>query len=69
MLPQEDWPELKPVPGVHYPEFLNASVELLDENLNRGRGDHVAIWHGSEKEDVEGQGGRGHGGHGTGEQG
>ena len=49
MLPQEDWPELKPVPGVHYPEFLNASVELLDENLNRGRGDHVAIWHGSEK--------------------
>jgi len=49
MLPQEDWPELRPVPGVNYPEFLNASVELLDENLKRGRGDHVAIWHGSER--------------------
>lgn len=49
MLPQEDWPELRPVPGVNYPKFLNASVELLGENLNRGRGDHMAIWHGSER--------------------
>ncbi len=49
MLPQEDWPELRPVPGVNYPEFLNASVELLDENLKRGRGDGVAIWSGRER--------------------
>ena len=48
MLPQEDWPDLRPVPGVTYPEFINASVQLLDENLRQGRGSRVAIWHGSE---------------------
>ena len=49
MLSQEDWPELRPVPGVNDPEFLHASVELLDENLKRGRGDRVAIWSGRER--------------------
>lgn len=43
--PPEDWPDLLPVPGVTYPEFLNASVELLDANVKQGRGDRVAIWH------------------------
>jgi len=49
MLPViEDWPELAPVPDISYPEFLNVSVELLDENLRQGRGNRVAIQHGSE---------------------
>lgn len=46
--PPEDWPDLLPAPGVTYPEFLNASVELLDANVEQGRGDRVAIWHGQE---------------------
>ncbi|MDA2934031.1 benzoate-CoA ligase family protein [Acidobacteria bacterium AH-259-D05] len=49
MLPQDNWPELCPVPGVTYPEFLNASVELLDQNLGCGRGDRVAIRYGNER--------------------
>jgi 2-aminobenzoate-CoA ligase len=41
--PQADWPDLLPVPGVSYPEFLNAGVELLDANIKQGRGERVAV--------------------------
>ncbi|MBI3950608.1 MAG: benzoate-CoA ligase family protein [Acidobacteria bacterium] len=45
---KEDWPDLLPVPGVTYPEHLNACVELLDENVRQGRGNRVAIRSSSE---------------------
>ncbi len=37
----EDWPEIAPT--FHYPEWLNAGVELCDRMVERGFGDHVAL--------------------------
>ena len=37
----EDWPELPSV--FHYPDHLNAGVELCDRMVERGFGDHVAL--------------------------
>lgn len=41
--PRETWPDFLPVPGVRYPEFMNAAVELLDRNIQQGRGRRLAI--------------------------
>lgn len=41
--PRETWPDFLPVPGMDYPEFMNAAVELLDRNVQQGRGPHLAI--------------------------
>ncbi len=41
-LPASDhWPEITPV--FHYPDHLNAGVELCDRMVERGFGDHVAL--------------------------
>lgn len=37
----EDWPDI--VPTFHYPDWLNAGVELCDRMVERGFGDHVAL--------------------------
>lgn len=37
----EDWPEI--TPAFHYPDWLNAGVELCDRMVERGFGDHVAL--------------------------
>ncbi len=37
----EDWPEIASV--FHYPDWLNAGVELCDRMVERGFGDHVAL--------------------------
>jgi 2-aminobenzoate-CoA ligase len=42
--PRAAWPALRfERPELRYPLRLNAAVELLDRNLERGRGDHPAI--------------------------
>ncbi len=42
--PRELWPELRfDLPELRYPLRLNCAVELLDRNIERGRGDHPAI--------------------------
>ena len=44
-LPARDlWPKLEyTLPELHYPKMLNCAVELLDENVQRGLGSHVAF--------------------------
>ncbi|MCS6805396.1 MAG: benzoate-CoA ligase family protein [Acidobacteriota bacterium] len=42
--PPDQWPDFLPLPGVVYPDHLNASVALLDENVHQGRGQRVAIY-------------------------
>jgi 2-aminobenzoate-CoA ligase len=42
--PPDQWPEfLLDRPEYRYPPRLNCAVELLDRNLDRGRGDHPAL--------------------------
>jgi 2-aminobenzoate-CoA ligase len=42
--PREQWPDLLlDRPEFRYPARLNCAVELLDRNIERGRGDHPAI--------------------------
>jgi len=42
--PRDQWPVfLRERPEFQYPERLNCAVELLDRNIERGRGDHPAI--------------------------
>ncbi len=42
--PRDQWPEfLLDRPEYHYPARLNCAVELLDRNIQRGRGDHPAL--------------------------
>ncbi|MBB5693385.1 benzoate-CoA ligase family protein [Muricoccus pecuniae] len=42
--PREQWPELLfDLDDYRYPTRLNCAVELLDRNVERGRGDHPAI--------------------------
>jgi 2-aminobenzoate-CoA ligase len=42
--PREQWPDfLLDRPEYRYPARLNCAVELLDANLERGRGDHPAV--------------------------
>lgn len=42
--PREQWPELLfDLDDYRYPTRLNSAVELLDRNVERGRGDHPAI--------------------------
>ncbi|NKC33691.1 benzoate-CoA ligase family protein [Falsiroseomonas selenitidurans] len=42
--PRDQWPDfLLDRPEYHYPPRLNCAVELLDRNLERGRGDHPAL--------------------------
>jgi len=44
--PLEHWGERVYTSGdFNYPEKLNAAVELLDRNLERGLGDHVAVYY------------------------
>lgn len=45
-LPPEDARPLTPngLPELHYPQQLNAAVELVDENVTDGREEHVAIY-------------------------
>jgi len=40
--PSQQWPMI-PLNGFHYPEELNAGVELTDTMVKRGFGDHVAL--------------------------
>ena len=43
--PRDQWPDLIfTIPEVQYPERLNCMVELLDEHVRQGRGDHPAIF-------------------------
>jgi len=46
ILPDEDdRPDLfHSLPELHYPKELNAAVEMVDRNVEAGRGDHVAIY-------------------------
>ena len=49
MLPSEEkWPDLTSVSGLTYPEFLNASLELLDQNVRQGRANNIALRKGKE---------------------
>jgi 2-aminobenzoate-CoA ligase len=42
--PRELWPEFRfDAPELRYPLRLNCAVELLDRNIERGRGDHPAL--------------------------
>lgn len=41
--PSDQLPAFLPVPGQDYPEWLNASVELLDHWVEAGHGDRVAF--------------------------
>ena len=42
--PRDQWPELLfDLPDYRYPTRLNCAVELLDRNVENGRGDHPAI--------------------------
>lgn len=42
---EENRPELiHPVPEVHYPKQINVAEELVDRNVEEGRGDNVAIY-------------------------
>lgn len=42
--PREQWPEFFwELPQLQYPSQLNASVELLDQTVSAGRGDHTAV--------------------------
>ncbi|TPG61295.1 2-aminobenzoate-CoA ligase [Roseomonas nepalensis] len=42
--PRDQWPELLfDLPDYRYPRRLNCAVELLDRNVERGRGDHPAL--------------------------
>jgi 2-aminobenzoate-CoA ligase len=40
--PADEWPEL-PLAGFHYPDWMNAAVELTDRMVEKGFGDHVAL--------------------------
>ena len=40
--PTQQWPEI-PLEGFDYPEQLNAGVELTDQMVARGFGDHIAL--------------------------
>jgi len=40
--PQNQWPEFK-LDDFQYPEHLNVAVELTDEMVNKGFGDHTAL--------------------------
>ncbi|MCU0826448.1 MAG: AMP-binding protein [Tabrizicola sp.] len=40
--PADQWPDLM-LDGFHYPDWLNAAVELTDRMVERGFGDHVAL--------------------------
>ena len=43
--PRDQWPDLIfTIPEVQYPERLNCMVELLDEHVRRGHGDHPAVF-------------------------
>jgi 2-aminobenzoate-CoA ligase len=42
--PRDQWPEFRfDLPELRYPPRLNCATELLDRNIERGRGDHPAI--------------------------
>ena len=41
--PPAQWPDLPQSPDTHYPERLNAAVELLDRMLERGFGDAIVL--------------------------
>jgi 2-aminobenzoate-CoA ligase len=42
--PRDQWPEFRfDMPELRYPPRLNCATELLDRNIERGRGDHPAI--------------------------
>jgi 2-aminobenzoate-CoA ligase len=41
--PRELWPDLINLDKLGYPERLNAAVELLDRQVEAGRGDHPAV--------------------------
>jgi len=41
--PPAQWPDLPQSPDTHYPERLNAAVELLDRMVERGFGDAIVL--------------------------
>ncbi|MEY3075992.1 MAG: hypothetical protein RLZZ131_118, partial [Actinomycetota bacterium] len=41
--PKELWPKIDGLDGFGYPERINAARELIEKNLEAGRGDRVAI--------------------------
>jgi 2-aminobenzoate-CoA ligase len=41
--PPDQWPDLVQSPDTQYPERLNAAVELLDRNVERGFGERIAL--------------------------
>ncbi len=40
--PPDQWPEFR-LHGLHYPDYVNAAVELTDRMVERGFGDHTAL--------------------------
>jgi 2-aminobenzoate-CoA ligase len=43
--PRDQWPDLIfTIPEVQYPDRLNCMVELLDEHVRQGHGDHPAVF-------------------------